>query len=89
MWVLLNDMLYNLNHVVSITLPKGGKDKYYFTFIFKDGSDERFWYEDWDECKKEYDEILKNAGYYYNISLMKPIRGIDLANNKGGASSHN
>ena len=77
MWVLLNGMLYNLNHVVSISLPKSSdlyeEDMYYFNMIFKDKSDERFWYEDWDECRKEYEEILKNAGYYYKINLMKPI----------------
>tara|TARA_R100000234_G_scaffold6082_1_gene4190 strand:- start:878 stop:1141 length:264 start_codon:yes stop_codon:yes gene_type:complete len=86
MWVFLNEILYNLNHVVSITLPKGSdlyeENMYYFNMIFKDGSDERFWYEDWDECRKEYEEILKNTGHYYKINLMQPIRGKDLANNK-------
>ena len=58
MWVLLNGMLYNLNHVVSITLPKGSEDMYYFTMIFKDGSDERFSYFGWNECEKQYRSIF-------------------------------
>jgi len=92
MWVLLNGMLYNLNHVVSITLPKGSEDMYYFSMIFKDGSDEKLWYEDWDECEKQYRRIFSVINFTDNLGaplgLMKPIRGIDLANNKGGASSH-
>ena len=95
MWVLLNGMLYNLNHVVSITLPKGSdlyeENMYYFTMIFKDGSDERLWYEDWDECEKQYRRIFSVTNITDNfgepLGLMKPIRGIDLANNKEGVSN--
>jgi len=86
MWVLLNGMLYNLYHVASITLPKGGEDKYYFTMIFKDGSDERFSYSDWNKCEKQYRKIFSVINFTDNLGeplgLMKPIRGIDLANNK-------
>ena len=91
MWVLLNGVLYNLNHVVSITLPEGGEDKYYFTMIFKDGSDERFSYFGWNECEKQYRRIFSVINFTDNfgepLGLMKPIRGIDLANNKEGVSN--
>jgi len=82
MWVLLNKSLYNLNHVVSITLPKGGESFYYFTLYFKDGSSEKFVYSEWYKCKKRYEEILKSTNNYHHVTPMKPVLGIDLANNK-------